>query len=346
MDSRSAIESLGLRPEGPFFVLDPRVKPEEDTEGKVRAFALALFLLLLTSCTKTYHSDRPAPVVVNKINQSSMSLPELVIYTSTGKKIIKKPSVWNRKTLSFSEGMPQKYRVKTGENLYRISKENAVPIATIIAKNNLSAPYTIYPGQILILVSPRIHLVAEDDDLYKIAMLHKVNLSTLVTTNNLQAPYRLKSGQQLIVPNSPTNEEEAGKPIAQYIDLPQRKNSAFLRPVEGRVISSYGEQGRGLHNDGVNIEASLGTPVHVADDGVVAYTGRGMRSYGNLVLVKHGGGWLTAYAHLHDIKVIKGDRLKRGQILGTVGKSGIKIPQLHFEVRKGTKPVNPMLYLI
>lgn len=307
-------------------------------------------MLLGTSCVKKHYSDHPAPIEIKKVSVARIALPELIIYTTMGKKIIRKPAVWNSRTLSFSEGMPQTYVVKKGDNLYKIAEENSVPISSIIHKNNIISPYTIQPGQKLILLSPRIHMVAEEDDLYKIALLHKVNLSTLAVTNRLQKPYHLHKGQQLIVPASPVPAEVSNpmegkmKTVQDHVLQPAKKGF-FLRPVQGRVLSSYGEQGRGLYNDGVNIEAPLGAPVKVAENGVVVYVGNAMRSYGNLVLVRHADNWVSAYAHLDNIKVTKGQTLKRGEILGSVGKTGVKTPQLHFELRKGTKPVNPMLCL-
>ncbi len=315
---------------------------------RVAIYEWLAILILVSGCTK----KRPIPHVVNvtvhKIDQSPIQLPERILYTSKGKSFVKKPSIWNRRTLSFSEGMPQTYIVKKGDNLYNISKANYVPLAAIIGHNNVSKPYRIYPGQPLTLLSPKVHLVAEEDDIYKIATLHKVSVSTLVATNKLKDPHHLKKGQPLILPASPAPEQKIVplkmQTVSNYI-RPQTTPSHFLRPIEGKVISSYGPQGKGLYNDGVNIEAPLGAPVHTAEEGTVVYTGKGMRSYGNLVLVRHGGGWLTAYAHLQDIHVTKGQLLKKGQVLATVGKTGVKTPQLHFELRNGTKPVDPMLHL-
>ena len=119
-----------------------------------------------------------------------------------------------------------------------------------------------------------------------------------------------------------------------------------MRPIDGKVISKYGPKPDGLHNDGINIKAAKGTAVRAAENGVVAYTGSELQGYGNLVLIRHADRWMTAYAHLDKTLVKKGEVVKAGQSIGTVGATGqVDSPQLHFEVRRGTQALNPDLYL-
>ncbi|MFD1623219.1 peptidoglycan DD-metalloendopeptidase family protein [Azospirillum griseum] len=123
---------------------------------------------------------------------------------------------------------------------------------------------------------------------------------------------------------------------------PPRGGTRFLWPVKGRLISNYGPKPDGLHNDGLNIAAAKGTPVVAADNGIVAYAGNELRGFGNLLLVKHADGWITAYAHLDRIEVERGATVKRGQTIGRVGQTGsVTSPQLHFELRKGSQAVDP-----
>jgi murein DD-endopeptidase MepM/ murein hydrolase activator NlpD len=120
----------------------------------------------------------------------------------------------------------------------------------------------------------------------------------------------------------------------------------FVWPVKGRVISGFGPAGKGLHNDGINIAAPLGTQVRAAEGGVVAYAGSELKGFGNLLLIKHDNGLTTAYAHNDKLLVARGDVVRQGQVIATVGKSGgIDAPQLHFEVRRGTQAVDPQGYL-
>lgn len=120
----------------------------------------------------------------------------------------------------------------------------------------------------------------------------------------------------------------------------------FRWPVRGRVISGFGPKPGGQQNEGINISVPEGTSVKAAEDGVVAYAGSELKGYGNLVLIKHADGWVTAYANNSTLDVKKGDTVKRGQVIAKAGQTGnVTSPQLHFEIRKGSQPVDPSQYL-
>jgi murein DD-endopeptidase MepM/ murein hydrolase activator NlpD len=121
---------------------------------------------------------------------------------------------------------------------------------------------------------------------------------------------------------------------------------SFRWPARGRVISSAGAMSNGQQNDGINIALPEGTSIHAAEDGVVAYAGSELKGYGNLVLVRHSNGFVTAYAHASEILVKRGDQVRRGQVIAKSGQTGnVSSPQLHFEIRKGSAPVDPTQYL-
>jgi murein DD-endopeptidase MepM/ murein hydrolase activator NlpD len=120
----------------------------------------------------------------------------------------------------------------------------------------------------------------------------------------------------------------------------------FRWPVRGKVITNYGAKTNGKANDGINLAVPEGTPVKAAEDGVVAYSGNELKGYGNLVLIRHSNGYVTAYAHASELLVKRGDSIKRGQIIAKSGQSGeVGSPQLHFEIRKGSSPVDPLQFL-
>ena len=120
----------------------------------------------------------------------------------------------------------------------------------------------------------------------------------------------------------------------------------FRWPVRGKVITAYGASTNGKVNDGINVAVPEGTPVKAAEDGVVAYSGNELKGYGNLVLIRHANGYVTAYAHASELMVKRGDTIKRGQVIAKSGQSGeVQSPQLHFEIRKGATPVDPAQYL-
>ena len=137
----------------------------------------------------------------------------------------------------------------------------------------------------------------------------------------------------------------AAKPPA--IETPEPRSSGrFQWPVRGTILSEFGPKPGGLHNDGLNISAPKGTPVVAAENGVVAYAGNELRGFGNLLLIRHADGWMSAYAHLDEMTVDRGATVKRGQKIGTVGSTGnVSSPQLHFELRKSNRAMDPRDHL-
>jgi murein DD-endopeptidase MepM/ murein hydrolase activator NlpD len=134
-------------------------------------------------------------------------------------------------------------------------------------------------------------------------------------------------------------EASAAEPVAA-------SSGRFAWPVQGRILANYGAATNGGRNDGINIAAPRGTPVRSIDAGTIAYVGNEVKGYGNLVLVKHDNGWISAYAHLDDPTVKVGDKVASGQTIAKVGESGgVGQPQLHFELRRGKKPVDPREFL-
>ncbi|MEQ9046983.1 MAG: M23 family metallopeptidase, partial [Sneathiellaceae bacterium] len=127
---------------------------------------------------------------------------------------------------------------------------------------------------------------------------------------------------------------------------PPRSGKPFGWPLTGRIISRYGAKDGGLHNDGINIAARSGDPVVAAENGVVVYSGNELAGFGNLLLLRHGGGWVTAYAHNDSLLVKRGESVNRGQIIARAGRTGsVSAPQLHFEIRQGKQAVDPMNHL-
>jgi murein DD-endopeptidase MepM/ murein hydrolase activator NlpD len=140
-----------------------------------------------------------------------------------------------------------------------------------------------------------------------------------------------------------TPEPQAASPVPPSTTA---ESGTFLWPVRGRVLAGYGSGPDGTHNDGINIAAPRGAAVEAADGGVVAYAGNELRGYGNLVLVKHPNGWISAYAHCDSILVKRGDKVTRGQTIARVGSTGsVAEPQLHFELRRGNHAVDPREFL-
>jgi murein DD-endopeptidase MepM/ murein hydrolase activator NlpD len=269
--------------------------------------------------------------------------------------------------LSSLWGGSDSVRVAKGDTLYSISRSYGVPLKDLINVNHLKAPYTLYVGQTLRLPSKQYHTVKRGESLYSIARDYNVDITTLSKVNNLTTPYSLSVGQKLLLPGSVSakassvsaqrqqtsstvqstkNNIYQSAPVEDsYVPSTTRKTK-FDWPVKGRIISGFGNLGSGRKNDGINIKADLGTTVKAADAGTVAYAGNELKGFGNLILIKHNDGWITAYAHNDKLFVTKGQKVKRGEKIASVGSTGsVTTPQLHFEVRSGKKAVNPRPYL-
>jgi murein DD-endopeptidase MepM/ murein hydrolase activator NlpD len=139
--------------------------------------------------------------------------------------------------------------------------------------------------------------------------------------------------------------EAAPAPKVQAVE-PAGSSPGFRWPVRGRVIAGFGPETNGQRNDGINLAVPEGTSIKAAEEGTVAYAGNELKGYGNLLLVRHSNGFVTAYAHASELLVKRGDQVKRGQIIARAGQTGsVSSPQLHFEIRKGATPVDPVQYL-
>lgn len=257
-------------------------------------------------------------------------------------------------------GTPSEVRVEKGDTLYSIARRYDVPLKDLIEVNRLHAPYILKVGQSLKIPTTQYHIVQKGDTLYGVARQYNVDVTTLSRINHLQPPYALKIGQKLALSGTISGSSNSSKQVARQKTTPQQfkknvvqkeqpvknRSAKFLWPVRGRVISNFGVIGKGRKNDGINIAAARGTNVKAADKGTVAYAGNQLKGFGNLILIKHADGWITAYAHNEKIFVQKGQKVIKGEKIATVGSSGgVNSPQLHFEVRAGKKAVDPRKYL-
>lgn len=243
--------------------------------------------------------------------------------------------------------------VAKGDTLYGIARHHGVPLRSMIEANGLRPPYTLAVGQRLVLPAVRMHVVRRSETVYAISRRYGVDMSALVRVNGIRRPYTIHAGQRLALPATTvwrsTSVAARTKPgrLAAVPRPPARSGRAFLWPLKGRVITSFGPQGGGFHNDGINIVAPRGTPVLAAENGVVVYAGDDLKGFGNLVLIRHAGGWMTAYAHNDVLLVRRGGLVKRGQTIARSGSTGrVATPQIHFEIRRGVRAVDPRDYLL
>lgn len=233
-------------------------------------------------------------------------------------------------------------RVGRGDTVYALSRKHGVTVKAIINENNLRPPYLLKPGQTLKVPVGSTYIVKRGDTVYGVSRANGITMNDLVRINSLRQPYALAVGQQLKLPGR----SEGAAPRVAIAPPPPVSGQGFMWPVSGTVISNYGPKQAGYHNDGVNIRAPMGSSVYAAETGVVVHASNKLRGYGNLILIKHDNGWVTAYAHNDKLLVKKGDTVVRGQVVAEVGSTGrVDSPQLHFEMRKGSRAVNPIQYL-
>jgi murein DD-endopeptidase MepM/ murein hydrolase activator NlpD len=223
--------------------------------------------------------------------------------------------------------------------------------------------------------NPGVHVVAAGETLSKIARLYGKSVGDIAKANNIQPTASLKIGERLVIPGvrvsaksgsataqaapakEPASEPTHSVSLVSPTETPSGKDAVksaeaagslptFRWPVQGRIIAGFGSSPNGSQNDGINLAVPEGTPVKAAEDGVVAYAGNELKGYGNLVLIRHPNGYVTAYAHAKELMVKRGDQIKRGQVIAKSGQTGnVNAPQLHFEIRKGATPLDPMRFL-
>ncbi|MGC6517939.1 MAG: peptidoglycan DD-metalloendopeptidase family protein [Candidatus Puniceispirillaceae bacterium] len=326
----------------------------------IKQFALSVTALLLLSACEGRSLSLP-----------EIDLPDLSLTRKTpapveigGKRVERAPIPVSRTIIA-----------EQGDTIYSLATRYQVTPQSLIADNDLVAPFAISAGQSLAITPPREHVVSASDNLYLISQRYAVSQFHLAELNELQEPYQLVQGQKLLIPDThdfsvldgskgvdTALARPAAKPVttiaqanSRQVDIPKanqpRKNfvapsfasgESFTWPLEGEIIQDFGPAGKGIHNDGVNIGANAGAAVQASAPGTVAYIGRNLKSFGSMILIKHDGGYITAYAHLDEIRVAEGDVLGAGQIVGTVGQTGrVTRPQLHFEVRQSRRPINP-----
>jgi murein DD-endopeptidase MepM/ murein hydrolase activator NlpD len=217
------------------------------------------------------------------------------------------------------------YIVRSGDTVSEIAETYGIPQDAFVRYNGLDHPGHIYVGQVLRI--PRNARVAE---------------SVPVARPSYTPPHR-----EARAASHKRYEHRAPKP--QRVREAQAYSGPlhFIWPVVGRVISPFGATPSGGRNDGINIAAHRGEPIRAAAGGTVIYAGDELKNYGNLVLIRHHDGYVTAYAHAERIAVDRGAAVKKGEVIGYAGATGdVTRPQVHFEIRHGVHPVDPKPLLV
>lgn len=277
------------------------------------------------------------------------------------------------------------YVVRPGDTLRSVGDRTGAGSEAIARANSLNAPFVIRAGQRLDIPGGRYHLVRSGETGIAIARAYGIDWSRIVTANALSEPYTLRVGMRVLIPDSaPSASRSAAERAAAFrldvddivtgsepalasdqrpapptrsprrvlgsteaITQPGRLRGSFDWPLHGRVVARFGPSGAsGERFNGIKIAVPSGTPVLAAADGVVAYAGSEVPTLGGLVILKHGDGWTTVYGHASQLLVQRGQSVKRGQKIALSGDSGLADrPELHFEMRRGRAPVDPIAQL-
>jgi murein DD-endopeptidase MepM/ murein hydrolase activator NlpD len=209
----------------------------------------------------------------------------------------------------------------------------------------------------------------EDPAVKKISQPAVKSPIAVAKANNIRTQGAVAGGRNIVQPPRAANAEQPGRPAPeQHAGTPSGRKLAVVAPAEkpagvdpvkgtdaepsfhwpvrGQVIAGFGSKADGERNNGIDIAVPENTPIKAADDGVVIYSGNELKSFGNLLLVRHSNNYITAYARAKELRVKRGDTIKSGDIIGMSGRTGnIDTPQIHFEIRKGSTPVDPMQLL-
>ena len=300
-----------------------------------KVFIFILFVLLLTGClnnnlvkeAKNDFAQEQKVTVFNKLsNKNSYKIP------------------FNGMIL-----------VKKNETIYSIANKYQVIPLDIVNDNNLIKPFKLKLNQILFLRHKNIHIIKKGDTLISISIQYAVNQSDIIKLNKLKKPFNLMVDNKIFIPHQKNYsvidkilEQKIYKKNKKYtkninLDSKLIKNAPkFIWPLKGVVIKNFGQFGRGLHYDGIDINSKKNIPIFSSYNGKVAFVGSQIKKFGNLILIKHNNGWLTAYSNIGNFKVKQGETVLQGQIIAN---SSMNKEIFHFQIRYKRNPVDPLKYL-
>lgn len=250
-----------------------------------------------------------------------------------------------------STSYPGRHVVQPGETLSELAVRYKTSMASLASANRVRAPYEVQVGQLLAVpAAPRQRAPTTSPPprppvLVARATTPPVKAAAPIRVASLEpmaAPIHAVALEPPPIAPAALKSTDAAGPAAS----PPLSGDGFLWPVRGTIASAFGPKPNGARNDGINIQAPEGTPVLAAENGVVLYAGDEIPGYGHMLLIGHADGFMTAYAHNEELLVAVGTKVRRGQPVATVGRSGdVATPQLHFELRDNKEPIDPVVHL-
>ena len=268
-----------------------------------------------------------------------------------------KAIIFNKSSTGLKESIPINGMifVKKNETIYSIANKYKVIPKNIIDDNNLIKPYTLKENQILFLRNNNIYIIKSGDNIDKISLRFAVNKLDIIRLNKLKNSNLLKIGSKILIPvkkNYSLIDQIIDKNIYKVKpNVNKYKNTEtkiiqnapdFIWPAKGEIIKNYGSFGKGQHNDGIDIKLRNNSPIFSSHKGSIAFIGSQIKKFGNLILIKHDNGWLTAYSNIGKYNVKQGQKVTKKQIIG-YSSSNEEI--FHFQIRYKRNPVNPNSYI-
>lgn len=259
---------------------------------------------------------------------------------------------------------PKTHKVGKYDTILSVAKRHKITVKELVQQNDLKPPYVLKAGQMLV-VQKGSGLVKANPVPSAPVPVAKPEVQVAVAKAP-EKPQETQPAKQEIVqaPETPDHDRvvkaPASPPVAKVIPAVATQTKApsktvaktlvstpnFSWPTKGPVIATFGDRKGKLRNEGINIKAARGAAVNPCAPGRVLMVGKGPKAFGNIVMIDHGNGFMSAYCHLDQISVKKGQRLKTAQTIGSVGKTGtVTTSQLHFELRQNGKSVDPLKYL-
>ncbi|MCB4770060.1 peptidoglycan DD-metalloendopeptidase family protein [Ancylobacter sp. Lp-2] len=336
----------------------PQAQPQ--TYGAAPSYGAPQQLASVTPAQQPLYGSYPAPQAAAPVRQLApvAAAPAPVLHAPAA---VAKPSM---------AAAGAAHVVASGETLNSLSRRYNVPVSQIAAANGLDTSSQVRIGQSVVIPGASAATLAAKPAAVApapVAAAKPVMTMPAATAPVTAAATPVLAAPTPVVATKPTAATKpaavAAAPVAAPVETKAQTIAAvkpsepvedertasgvqFRWPVRGRIISGYGPKPGGQTNEGINVSVPEGTSVKAAEDGVVAYAGSELKGYGNLVLVKHSDGWVTAYAHNSSLDVKKGDTVKRGQVIAKAGQTGnVNSPQVHFEIRRGSQAVDPSQYL-
>jgi murein DD-endopeptidase MepM/ murein hydrolase activator NlpD len=345
---------------------------KKEEEHLTKSVVCALFsMLFINACTD--RKGPPAPVSVNGAALQTQNLPSIIV--KRGDTVV---NVAQRYHITPAEIITLN-RLKPSHHL-RIGQKLLLPQRVMGGGNISSSPHTEgkghtfistppKPGQVTAVpLDPPVSTVTKPVIKSEFPALEEPIPVLKSTSGSPDAPAPEPENRKKPTPmvEEKTIDHSGDKPVAEKLKDESEKvepvmaqleeavsqgkktkgGDSFAWPLKGKILKNFGKSDTGFQNDGINIQANEGDPIQCVEDGMVAYAGNELQGFGNLIMVKHRNGWMSAYAHCSETLVKRGDKVKRGKVIAKVGHSGsVRSPQLHFELRKKTKAVDPLTYL-